>query len=184
MKRIGSVLPPPGQGLRALGHAIRAARVTQGLTQQRLALESKVSRAQLALLEQGENVSVAFLLKVAHHLKLPSISLDGRVELTSGGTGLDVVQLLETIDVLARIVDHLRSTVMNTAAPARERPPLTDAPAVAAFLARHATSPEGLARLEEAIHRLGGEKPLDAPPAVGEDEQPRSRRGRDRKRSA
>src|SRR5688500_2818832 len=93
MKRIRSILPPPDQGLRVLGQTVRAARVARGLTQQRLATASKVSRAQLVLLEQGENVSVAFLLKVAHYLELPSISLDGRVELTSGGEGVDIVQL-------------------------------------------------------------------------------------------
>jgi transcriptional regulator with XRE-family HTH domain len=184
MKKDRSVLPPPDQGLPVLGMAVRAARVARGLTQQRLASQSNVSRAQLAGLEQGENVSVAFLLKVAHRLELSSISLDGRVELSSGGAGVNVVQLLATLDVLGNVVERLRSIVLNTAAPAVERVELTDAPAMAAFVARHASNPEGLARLEEAIRRLGDEKPLDAPPTIAEDERPRSARAPDRKRNA
>jgi transcriptional regulator with XRE-family HTH domain len=117
MKGNRSILPPPEPGLRVLGLAVRAARVARGLTQQRLASAANVSRAQLALLEKGQNVSVAFLLKVAHHLELSSIPLDGHVELTSGGAGPDAVPLLETLDALGETVEQLRSMVMNAAAP-------------------------------------------------------------------
>ena len=54
------------------------------------------------------------------YLELPSISLDGRVQLTSGGAGLDIVPLLEKLDALAKTVEQLRSMVLNTAAPATQ----------------------------------------------------------------
>lgn len=59
-----------------LGQFIRRTRQSRGLTQERLAELSDVSRWQLAQMERGENVSVAFLLKVARSLELTEIPLD------------------------------------------------------------------------------------------------------------
>jgi transcriptional regulator with XRE-family HTH domain len=59
--------------LKLLGESIRLARQQRHLTQERLAQLAGVSRWQLALLEKGNNVSVAFLLKVAAALELSEV---------------------------------------------------------------------------------------------------------------
>lgn len=56
-----------------LGDFIRAERLRRNLSQERLAALAGVSRAQLVLLEKGENVSLAFLEKVARVLELDTI---------------------------------------------------------------------------------------------------------------
>jgi transcriptional regulator with XRE-family HTH domain len=60
-----------------LAQLIRLRRVQRGLTQQQLALLAKVSRRQLALLEQGENVSLNFLVKIAGVLEISELPVDG-----------------------------------------------------------------------------------------------------------
>src|SRR5205085_8727164 len=58
-----------------LGQIIRAARITKGLTQAKLARLAGVSRRHLAALEKGANVSVLVLRKVASVLDLTEIQL-------------------------------------------------------------------------------------------------------------
>lgn len=58
-----------------LGALIRIHRRKRGYTQDRLARLAGVSRRQLSLLEDGANVSLAFLVKVTHVLKITALPL-------------------------------------------------------------------------------------------------------------
>lgn len=137
--------------LAVVGAFIRAARRARGITQQKAAREANVSRGQLALLEKGQNVSVKFLLRIARYLGLTTIPLDGSVELVSGRNGLNVFELIRITEIFGALVDHLRAFAADAVLPPSE---LRDAPAVDAFIARHAADPESLAVLERAMARL------------------------------
>lgn len=161
--RISSVLPPPDAGIRSIGATIRAVRVARGLTQQRMAKEANVSRAQLALLEQGGNVSIRFLLKVARFLELTTIPLDGTVELTSGGReGLNVFDLLQSLDLLAALVERVRAFAMTAVLPPSERATLRDSLALGDFVAKHFRDDVSVQRLANAIVRLSDDTPAGA----------------------
>jgi transcriptional regulator with XRE-family HTH domain len=64
-----------------LPDVIRRRRKQRNLTQEQLARMSGVSRRQLSLLEDGANVSLVFLLKVARVLELTELPI-GRLRLT------------------------------------------------------------------------------------------------------
>jgi transcriptional regulator with XRE-family HTH domain len=148
-------MEPPARQLENLGATIRSARVARGLTQQQVAEGARVSRAQLAELERGANVSVLFLLKIANFLGLTHLALDGVVHLaTAGEEGLDVSRLLQLTDVASAAVDELRLSVMNAALPVSERKRLVDTPAVKAFIERHVGESAGAERLAEALANL------------------------------
>jgi transcriptional regulator with XRE-family HTH domain len=176
------VLPAPDTGVQSIGATIRAVRVTRGLTQQRVAKEAKVSRAQLALLEQGGNVSIRFLLKVARFLEIRTIPLDGTVELTSGGReGLKVFELLQSLDLLAALVEHIRGFAMTAVLPPSERGTLSDSLALRDFVAKHLRDDVGVQRLANAIVQLSDDVPAGAtPPRVDDVEkaQAKPRRAR------
>ena len=87
--KITSVPPTPDDAIASLGAFIRAARTARGITQMQAAREAKVSRKQLALFEKGGNVSVKFLLRLAHYLELDELPLDGRVRLAGGAFVID-----------------------------------------------------------------------------------------------
>jgi transcriptional regulator with XRE-family HTH domain len=144
----------PARQLENLGVTIRAARVARGLTQQQVAEGARVSRAQLAELERGANISVLFLLKIANFLGLTHLALDGVVHLATAGEGLDVSRLLQLTDVASAAVDELRFSVMNATLPVSERKRLVDTPAVKAFIERHVGESAGAERLAEALANL------------------------------
>jgi transcriptional regulator with XRE-family HTH domain len=167
----------PDDSLRSIGATIRAARVAHGYSQQALAKKADVSRGNLVLLEKGGNVSIRYLLKVAHVLELTTIPLDGTVQLTSANqTGLNVFDLLESLDLIAAIADHLRSFAMNAILPPSERGELKDTVALKEFVARHLGNADGAEKLAKAIVRLADDRPTGArPPSVdAEETQPRT----------
>ncbi len=162
----------PDDGLRSIGATIRAARIAHGYTQQALARKASVSRGNLVLLEQGGNVSIRYLLKVAHVLELTNIPLGGAVQLTSGNqSGMNVFDLLESLDLIAAIADHLRGFAMNAILPPSERGELKDTIALKEFVARHLGDADGVERLAKAIVRLSDDRPADATPPNVEDEE-------------
>ena len=179
------MVPEPEAGIRSIGATIRAARQARGLTQQRAAAAAKVSRAQLALLEQGGNVSVKFLLKIAKFLELTDLPLDGTVRLTSGvREGLNIGELVESLDLLSAVVDHLRGFAMTAILPPSERAKLQDTPALRDFVAKHLANDAGVQRMAQAIAQLSEDVPIGASrPSVGpeqEDEAKHPRRARRR----
>lgn len=151
----------------SLGSFIRAARMARGLTQQKTAKEAHVSRRQLAILEQGGNVSVQFLLKIANYLRLTTLPIDGRVKLVSGRGGFDLVEFSRALDLMEGGIEYLRFVAMTAALPPTEQATLKDTPAVMAFVERHVADRDGLVRLEEAIRRLSMERAA-TPPAAPE----------------
>lgn len=177
------MLPTADAGLQSLGATIRAARIARGYTQQSLAKAAKVSRGNLVLLEQGGNVSIRYLLKIAHVLELTNIPLDGNVQLTSGQhDGLNVFDLLESLDLVAAILDHIRRSTMSAVLPPSERGELKDALALREFVARHLGNAAGVERLAKAIVQLSEDRPAAAPtpPAVDEPRARSTRRARRR----
>ena len=171
------MLPDADEGLQTLGSTIRAARKARGLTQQRTAKEANVSRAQLALLEKGENVSVRFVLKIARFLNLSEIPLDGTVRFTSGRGAVNFLELLESADLLAALADHLRTFAVDAIVPATAREALKDTPAVREFLERHVGDGETFTRLSDGLLHLSHEAQAPAPPAqVSETRTPRRRK--------
>lgn len=184
-RKSGSVLPDSDDSLRSIGATIRAARITRGHSQQSLAKEAQVSRGNLALLEQGGNVSIRYLLKIARVLELTDIPLNGTVQLTSRDKdGLNVFELLESLDLVTAVIDHLRGFVINAVLPSSERGELKDTIALKEFVARHLGNAAGVERLAKAIVQLSDDGPAGArPPRVADvgKTQPRSsRRTRER----
>ena len=138
-----------------LGTLMRDARRARHVTQQRAASEAKVSRAQLTILENGGNVSMMFLLKLARILDLPvsvaGVPLDSHVSAAHTTTALDVVQLLRVADLLAGLVEDLRNLAVEASLPESERGRLTDSLALKEFVSRHATSEVEVQRLGEIL---------------------------------
>lgn len=174
------MLPEPEAGIQSIGATIRAARLARGLTQQRAAKAASVSRAQLALLEQGGNVSIKFLLKIARFLELTTIPLDGTVRLTSGAReGVNVFELVQSLDLLAALVDRLRGFAMQAILPPSERGKLHDTLALREFVAKHLGDDVGVQRLAKAIAGLSDDVPAGAtPPRVTEETEVTVRRSR------
>lgn len=176
------MLPTPEEGLRSIGATIRAARLARGLTQQKAAKEAKVSRAQLALLEQGGNVSIKFLLKIATFLELTHIPLDGHVELTSAAReGWNVYEWIQTLDLVSALVEHLRGIGITAVLPPSART-LEDTLALREFVARHLGDDAGVARLAKAIVQLSEEtQSRAAPPRVSDEKKSHSKSRRSRR---
>lgn len=158
------MLPTPEEGLSSLGAFMRAARVARGINQARAAREARVSRKQLALLENGSNVSVKFLLRLARYLELDTLPLDGRVRIVAGELGLNVLELLRHLELLAAIVEHLREFAVQAALPPSERGTLKDTLALRDFVARQLSDDAGARRLAAAIFQLSDEVPATLRP--------------------
>jgi transcriptional regulator with XRE-family HTH domain len=181
------VLPTPEEGLASLGAFIRATRMARGINQARAAREAKVSRKQLQLLENGGNVSVKFLLRLARSLNLTTIPLDGRVQLVEGQSGINIFELIQSLELLTLLVDHIRDFATEAVLPASEQRKLRDTPAfkqfVASLLGEGNTG--GTARLASAIVHFADDanndaappQPVDAP-APAETQTRRTRRRR------
>jgi transcriptional regulator with XRE-family HTH domain len=153
------VLPTPEEGLASLGAFIRAARLGRGITQARAAREARVSRKQLALLEQGGNVSVKFLLRLARYLELDALPLDGTVRMVAGESGLDVVELLRYLHFLSALVEQMRDLAIHAALPPSQRGTLDDTLALRDFVARQLGDETGTRRLAAAVFQLSDEVP-------------------------
>ena len=180
------MLPTPEEGLASLGSFMRAARTARGINQARAAREAKVSRKQLALLEKGGNVSVKFLLRLAKYLDLATLPLDGTVQLVSGQGGLNVFEMIQSLDFLAAFVEHLRLTAMDTVLPPSERAKPKDTPAFREFVTNllGEGNTAGTERLANAIVHLNDDVKGSPVPPRSPDEAvaPRSAR-RARKRN-
>jgi transcriptional regulator with XRE-family HTH domain len=164
------VISTPTDQLVSLGVLVRAARRARGLTQQRTAEESGVSRAQLALLEKGRNVSVLFILKVARYLGLT-------LELTVSSTEPNVVGMLRVIEGIGASLDELKSLAVEAALPPSIRG-LDDAAALKTFIERHGADAADRARLGEVIRELSNDpsRPSKTPKRIAGARSRRSRR--------
>ncbi len=173
------MLPTPDESLASLGAFIRASRVSRGINQVTAAKGAKVSRRQLALLEKGGNISVKFLIKVARYLDLSRLPLDGHIEFVSGDTGLNVLELVDTLELLGSLVEHAKGFALQAMLPPSERPKLRDTPALLDFVMRHYRDPEDIGRLAEAMLQISDEAAAGdrAAPEVDDNVgQPRRRR--------
>lgn len=155
--------PETDERLHILGTLIRDARRARHFTQERLATEADISRAQLTILESGGNVSVKFLLKLARTLDLPvsvaGVPLDSHVTAQTT-TAVDVMQLFRVADLLGALVEDLRNLAVEASLPESERGRLNDSLALKEFVSRHATSDENVQRLGELLlGALPHEKP-------------------------
>lgn len=160
------MLPTPDEGLVSLGAFVRAARTARGITQVQAAREAKISRKQLALFEKGGNISVKFLLRLARYLELDTLPLDGQVSIVSGRAGLDVVELLRTIEFVGALVAYLRQFAVQAALPPSERGKLEDTLALRDFVARQLGDEAGTQRLAAAMFQLSDEVPPKLRPRV------------------
>ena len=173
------MLPTSEESLISLGTFVRASRVARGMTQVRVARDAKVSRKQLALLENGENISVKFLLRVARYLELETLPLDGRVSLASGDAGLNVVEVLRYLDLIGALVEQLRAFAMQAVLPPSERGELKDTPALGEFLVKQLNSQTGAERLAAAILQVSDEaSPRVRRPRVAGEKKPPARNAR------
>jgi transcriptional regulator with XRE-family HTH domain len=87
-----------------LGDLIRLRRIQRNLTQERLAKMAGVSRRQLSLLEDGRNVSLLFLTKIAEALELTELPV-GRLRLRSSQP--ELATIVRAADVLVRLKQSL-----------------------------------------------------------------------------
>jgi transcriptional regulator with XRE-family HTH domain len=78
---------------------IRLRRTQRNLTQERLAKLAGVSRRQLALLEDGKNVSLLFLTKIARALEITDLPVG---DLRLRGVSAELTTLVQAADVLTR----------------------------------------------------------------------------------
>lgn len=87
-----------------LSDVIRLRRLQRNLTQERLAKLAGVSRRQLSLMEDGANVSLLFLTKIARVLELTELPVG---ELRLKGSQPE----LETIVRAAEVLEHLKQSL-------------------------------------------------------------------------
>ena len=160
------MLPTSEESLVSLGAFIRGARAARGINQARAAREAKISRKQLALLENGGNVSVKFLLRLARYLNLTTIPLDGTVQLVAGQNGINIFELVQSLELLSFLVDHIRDFAMEAVLPSSEPRKLRDTPAFKQFVASLLDdgNTSGTARLAGAIVHFADDAKRDAAP--------------------
>jgi transcriptional regulator with XRE-family HTH domain len=130
------VFPNSVDSRKALGAFIREARVARGITQARAAREAGVSRRHFALIEGGANVTVDIVLRIAHYLELSHVPLDGTFQLTAGHSGLNLSQLMDTLDLLGLVVEQVRGIVLDAVLPPSETRKPRDTQALEELLAR------------------------------------------------
>ncbi|HYC91867.1 MAG TPA: helix-turn-helix domain-containing protein [Thermoanaerobaculia bacterium] len=87
-----------------LGDVIRLRRLQRNLTQERLAKMAGVSRRQLSLLEDGRNVSLLFLTKIAAALELTELPVGG---LRLRSSQPELATIVRAADVLERLKQSL-----------------------------------------------------------------------------
>jgi transcriptional regulator with XRE-family HTH domain len=145
----------PDERLHLLGTLVRDARRARGFSQVRTAQAAEVSRAQITNFENGGNVSMLFLLKLARTLdvqvSVAGVPLDAHVSSVRTTAALDAVQLLRVADLLAGLEEDLRNLAVEASLPESERGRLNDSLALKEFVSRHVTNERELERLGEMI---------------------------------
>lgn len=96
-----------------LSDVIRLRRLQRNLTQDRLAKMAGVSRRQLSLLEDGRNVSLLFLTKIARALEITELPIG---DLSLRASQPELVTIVRANDVLQRV----RQTLHLWASAAKE----------------------------------------------------------------
>lgn len=171
-----------------LSDVIRLRRKQLNLTQEKLAQMAKVSRRQLSLLEDGHNVSLLFLTKIADALELDELPV-GRLRLFTAPPELgplvraaEAVQMLkqasdplkDATEAIAHSVSTLDALIAKATAPrlsteaiddAADRLanlPASDAKAAAETLRMLASSDTARAERPESTSEAGGEFADDA----------------------
>lgn len=157
-------VPTPDEVLVLIASAVREARRRRKWSQAKLAETAGVSLAQIGLLEKGSNVSVVFLSKVATALDLMLSLTEATAQRDAGAARLDAFELLRKTDLLATLVDDLRSVAVDAVLPPAERGQLRDTQIVDRFIERALESGDrrGFERLGEMIHRMSRE--AEGPP--------------------
>jgi transcriptional regulator with XRE-family HTH domain len=151
-------VPPPDEALRTLASVIRSTRLGRGVKLAQMARDLGVSRTQLQALENGRNVSVKFLLHVARYLELTTLPLDGHVQLVASGHSgnFNLVDVIQTLDLLTALVDHLRDVAVTASLPSSARSDLQDTPALKKFVEQVMADEDmtGAQRLAQALTRI------------------------------
>lgn len=107
-----------------LGRQVREARRERGLTEVALARLAGISRRHLAALEKGSNVSVFFVIKIAHALQLPELHLGGSVRARISrdpGKSVDLAQAREDLAAIERHAQSARDALFAAPASRAER---------------------------------------------------------------
>jgi transcriptional regulator with XRE-family HTH domain len=157
-----------------LGEVVRLRRKQLDLTQEKVARMAKVSRRQLALLEDGRNVSLLFLTKIANALQISELPV-GHLRVFSAPPELaalvraaeavqDLKQAGETWRHAAATIEASGTTLDELLTQAVAGPPVTKEAEAAAWLARlPAPAQEALAETLRMItgSETDGETPGD-----------------------
>ena len=155
---------PPELPLLAFGNLVRQTRSQKGLTQLRAARGAGISRKHWAAIEQGQNVSAVYMMRVASYLDLSVIPLGSDLRaMTQDGSGVDVSVLFALADEIltfaTTIADKLRAIAIDAALPPSER--TRDADAIAAFVDQTSDiSDERSTQLSRAFRDLATAKPV------------------------
>lgn len=132
-----------------LPDVIRLRRRERNLTQEAVAKQAGVSRRQLALFEDGANVSLKFLLKIARVLELTELPVD---ELRLRAAPPDLTALIEVADALEtakRVIGQVTEVAGQLDNATRT---------IDTLLARALSDPGPSVAIEQAVARL-----LDVP---------------------
>lgn len=154
-----------------LGSVIRARRQELHLTQVQVARMAKVSRRQFSLLEDGHNVSLLFLSKVANALEISELPVghlrvfSAPPELTALIRAAEAVQDLRQASEIwkdaAATIEVSGATLETLVAKAVTRPPVTKETEAADWLAKlPASAQEALA---ETLRMISGPEPTGKP---------------------
>jgi len=135
-----------------LGNLIRIRRLERRLSQERLSEIAGVSRGQLRQMENGENVSLQFLTKVATALELTELPI-GALRLRASPLELDpIVEALDAVATAKRAIEQAKEVEAL----------LAGAEAVLETLVERALGETASSRdITEAAHRM-----LNAPAAM------------------
>lgn len=163
--------------IRLIGEAVRATREGLGLTQEKAAKSAGVSRGQLAALERGENISIKLLLKIARSLALavtigPRTDAGDGAQISNGRQGLNLLELIQSLDVVATLVAHLRGVATRAIVPASGQGQLNDTSVLRDFLDKHGRDDAGVDRIARAILGLSEGVPVGSADPRPAAEQP------------
>jgi transcriptional regulator with XRE-family HTH domain len=159
-----------------LSDVIRMRRKQLNLTQEKLASMAKVSRRQLSLLEDGHNVSLLFLTKIADALELTDIPV-GRLrvftpppELGALIRAAEAIQILkqasDTWKAAAQTIDDSSSTLNGLIGKATEKADALDSlkALIDAAAVRLAHLPPREGNAAATLRTLAGSDPAPAQP--------------------
>jgi transcriptional regulator with XRE-family HTH domain len=155
-----------------LGEVIRLRRKQLGFTVEKVARMAKVSRRQLALLENGRNVSLLFLTKIANVLEISELPV-GHLRVFSAPAELgSLIRTAEAVHDLRQAGDTWRNATATIALSGAALdqlvtstvagPPVTKETEAAAWLAKlPAPAQEALA---ETLRMIAGSESADKGP--------------------